>query len=162
MKTHLLVLLAASALGGCATAQQATTGFGQSVTSLLQRVAQVAVGPAAPKALPPAAAAAAPEPTRGLGDERFRTHYALALTGDREAMVEVARMYGRGSNGLARDERQMVDWLRQASDHRHAGASYLLYLYYLDRGMDRDALRYEARALQQGYVLPARLDPRRG
>lgn len=162
MKTQLLVVLAASTLGGCAMAREATTGFGQSVTSLFQRVTQVAARPAAPQAAPAAAVETAAEPTRGLGDERFRTHYAMALTGDREAMVEVARMYGRGSNGVVRDERQMVDWLRQASDQRHAGASYLLYLYYLDRGMDRDALRYEARALQQGYVLPARLDPRRG
>jgi TPR repeat protein len=118
--------------------------------------------PAAPDTAPAAVVEAAAEQPRATGDDRFRTHYAMALTGDRDAMVEVARVYARGSNGLARDERLMVEWLRQASERRHAGASYLLYLYYLERGMDRDALRYEALALRQGYVLPARLDPRRG
>lgn len=157
MKTHLLVVLAASTLGGCAMAQQATTGFTESVTSLFQRVAQTP-RPAAPQA---EAEVAVVQP-RASGDEYFRMHHAMALTGDRDAMVEVARIYAHGSNGMARDERLMVAWLRQASARHHAGASYLLYLHYLERGMDRDALRYEALALRQGYVIPARLDPRRG
>jgi TPR repeat protein len=161
MKTHLLIMLAASTLGGCAMAQQATSGVTQSVTSLFQRVAQSARSPA-PEAAPVAAAERPAEQPRAHGDDRFRLHYAMALTGDRDAMVEVARIYARGSNGIARDERLMVEWLRQASERRHAGASYLLYQYYLERGMDRDALRYEATALRQGYILPARLDPRRG
>lgn len=157
MKTQLLVVLAASTLGGCAVAQQQTSALGHSVMSLVQRVA---VG-TRPAPAPAQAAQAAPESSEG-GDKRFLGQYAMALAGDREAMVEVARMYGRGTNGVARDERVMVDWLRQASQMQHAGASYLLYQYYLERGLDRDALRYEALALRQGYVLPARLDPRRG
>ena len=155
MKTQLLVVLAASTLGGCAVAQQQTAALSHSVMSFVQRVS-VAAGPA-----PAAPSAAAADRGEG-GDERFLGQYALALAGDRDAMVEVARMYGRGSNGLARDERAMVDWLRQASQLQHAGASYLLYQHYLERGLDRDALRYEALALRQGYVLPVRLDPRRG
>ncbi|HEX2829103.1 MAG TPA: hypothetical protein VHP37_22330 [Burkholderiales bacterium] len=160
MKARLLVVLAASTFGGCAMAQQATTGFTQSFASLFQRVAPTA-RPASPQAAPAVTPVAAVQP-RVAGDDHFRMSYAMALTGDRDAMVEVARIYSRGEHGVARDERQMVEWLRQASDRQHAGASYLLYLHYLERGMDRDALRYEALALRQGYVLPARLDPRRG
>ena len=152
MKTHLLVVLAASTLGGCAFAQQPTTTLTQSVMTFVQRVT-VGVRPA-----PAEQAAVRTE----FGDEQFRREHAMALTGDRDAMVEVARMYGRGANGVARDERAMVEWLRYASERHHAGASYQLYLHYLERGRDRDALRYEALALRQGYVLPARLDPRRG
>src|SRR4051794_27020077 len=114
MKTHLLVALAATTLGGCAMAQQATTGFTQSVTSLVQRVS-AGVRPATPQAAPA---------STGTGDDQFRREYAMALTGDREAMVEVAQMFGRGSHGIARDDRAMVEWLRQASELDHAGASY--------------------------------------
>ena len=152
MKKHLLAVLAASALVGCAVAPQPTAGFTQSIMSLVQRVSA---------GVRPAPAQAAPVYTE-FGDEHFRAEYAMALAGDRDAMVELARMYGRGSNGVARDERAMIGWLRHASQMQHANASYLLYLYYLERGMDRDALRYEALALRQGFVLPARLDPRRG
>jgi TPR repeat protein len=76
--------------------------------------------------------------------------------------MRVARMYADGTNGLPRDERIMVLWLKHASLLDHGGASYQLYLYYLARGLDRDALRYERRALRQGYTIPVRLDNRRG
>ena len=152
-KKNLLVVLAVVSLSGCASAPQSVSGFTGSLKSLAQRVGF--------------GAGAAPAPTETVqakapGDDYFHAQYALALRGDRDAMVEVARIYGRGSNGIARDDRAMVEWLRQASAMRHAGASYQLYLHYLERGMDRDAVRYEQLALRQGYVLPARLDPRRG
>jgi TPR repeat protein len=152
MKMHFLVALAASTLGGCAFSPPSTTGFTQSLAALVQRVS---VG------IRPPADEAAPVRTE-MGDRHFGAAYTLALTGDRDAMVEVARMYGRGSNGVARDDHAMVEWLQRASALDHAGASYQLYLHYLERGMDRYALRYEALALRQGYVLPVRLDPRRG
>jgi TPR repeat protein len=152
MKSHLLVVLAAGTLGGCAAAPQPATGFTHTVISMVQKVS---VGAR------PSAAQAAPVRTE-IGDERFRAEYAMALTGDRDAMLEIAKMFGRGSNGVAQDDRAMVEWLRHASQHHHAGASYQLYLHYLDRGLDRDAVRYEGLALRQGYVLPMRLDPRRG
>ena len=150
MKTKLLVVLAASTLGGCGSLPQAMVGFTRSFVSVEQTVR---VG--APQA---GSAQVQTEP----GDEKFRTMHARALSGDRNAMVEVAGMFGRGSNGVARDERAMVHWLRQASEQNHAAASYQLYLHYLDRGLDRDAVRYERLAVQQGYVIPPRLDPRRG
>ena len=96
------------------------------------------------------------------GDEEFRREQAKALSGDRDAMFRVAQMFREGSNGVTRDEGRMVSWLRQASERDHKVASYQLYLHYVDRGLDRQAIHYEKLALRQGYVLPARLDPRRG
>jgi hypothetical protein len=101
-----------------------------------------------------------PEP--GAGDDEFRREQSKALQGDRHAAMRVAGMYADGSNGVARDERRMVQWLKHASVLDHGAASYQLYLYYLARGLDRDAVRYERRALRQGYTIPARLDNRRG
>ena len=101
-------------------------------------------------------------PDLGIGDMQFRTDQAGALNGDKDAALRVARMFQRASNGVPRDERRMVLWLRRASDLNNGPASYELYLYYLERGLDREALRYEKRALDQGFVPPPRLDPRRG
>lgn len=101
-------------------------------------------------------------PETRLGDAAFRSEQARALAGDANAAMRVARMYAEGSNGVPRDERTMVLWLKHASLLDHAGASYQLYLYYLARGLDRDAVRYERRAVRQGYTLPVRLDNRRG
>jgi TPR repeat protein len=98
----------------------------------------------------------------GNGDEEFRREQAKALSGDRDAMFRVAQMFRQGSNGVTRDEGRMVAWLRQASERDHKVASYQLYLHYVDRGLDRHAIHYEKLALRQGYVLPVRLDPRRG
>jgi TPR repeat protein len=87
---------------------------------------------------------------------------ALASNGDTNAMVQLAQMYRTGANGLPRDERQMVVWLRRASELENATASYALYLHYLHLGLDRQAVHYENIAIRQGYALPPRLDPRRG
>ena len=97
-----------------------------------------------------------------FGDAEFRSEQARGLAGDSRAAMRVAKMYAEGSNGVPRDERTMVLWLKHASTLDHAGASYQLYLYYLARGLDRDAIRYERRAVRQGYTLPVRLDNRRG
>jgi hypothetical protein len=101
-------------------------------------------------------------PDLGIGDMQFRTDQAGALNGDKDAALRVAHMFQRASNGVPRDERRAVLWLRRASDLNNGPASYELYLYYLERGLDREALRYEKRALDQGFVPPPRLDPRRG
>ena len=101
-------------------------------------------------------------PDVGIGDMQFRTDQASALNGDKDAALRVARMFQRASNSVPRDERRTVLWLRRASDLNNGPASYELYLYYLERGLDREALRYEKRALDQGFVPPPRLDPRRG
>ena len=98
----------------------------------------------------------------GIGDKAFRTDQQSALAGDREAAVRVARMFQKGTNNVPRDEKRMVQWLRRASDLKHGAASYELYQYYLERGLDREALRYEKRALDAGFSPPPRLDPRRG
>jgi len=97
-----------------------------------------------------------------FGDGQFRSEQVKALEGDAQAAFRVAQMFAAGTNGVPRDEKRMVLWLRHASDLQHGAASYRLYLYYLDRGLDRAAVYYENRALEQGFVPPPRLDHRRG
>jgi TPR repeat protein len=123
----------------------------------------------APVALQRSIELAAPPPTPapiqaepGIGDAVFRSAQASALEGDKNAAYRVALMFREGSNGAPRDERRMVRWLRHASELDHGMASYQLYLHYVARGLDREAVRYENRALRQGFVPPPRLDARRG
>ena len=102
------------------------------------------------------------EPDYGIGNAAFRVDQARGLHGDKDAALRVAHMFREGSNGVPRDERRMVRWLMHASDLANGAASYQLYLHYLGRGLDREALWYENRALRQGFVPPPRIDPRRG
>jgi TPR repeat protein len=101
-------------------------------------------------------------PDLGIGDKAFREDQVAGLNGDKDAALRVAHMFRQGTHGVPRDERKMVQWLRRASDLSNGSASYELYQYYLGRGLDRAAVRFEKRALEQGYVPPPRLDPRRG
>ena len=122
-----------------------------------------------PVSLHPSVELAAPPPSPpplqaevGIGDGSFRSEQARALEGDKDAAYRVAIMFRDGSNGVPQDERRMLRWMRHASELDNGTASYQLYLHYLARGLDRDAVRYENRALRQGFVPPPRLDPRRG
>jgi hypothetical protein len=98
----------------------------------------------------------------GIGDAEFKADQAKALDGDKDAAFRVAQMFERGSNGVPLDERRMVQWLRHASELKNGIASYRLYVYYNSRGMDRDSVRYENRAREQGYIMPERLSAIRG
>ena len=99
---------------------------------------------------------------QGIDNAEFRADQAKALDGDKDAAYRVGQMFERGTNGVPKDERKMVQWLRHASELKNGIASYQLYLYYRDRQLDRDAVRYENLARQQGYTPPPRLDTRRG
>jgi hypothetical protein len=99
---------------------------------------------------------------KDIGNDEFRADQAKALDGDKDAAYRVGQMFELGSNGVPRDERKMVQWLRHASELKNGIASYQLYLYYRDRQIDRDAVRYENLARDQGYTPPPRLDTRRG
>lgn len=92
-----------------------------------------------------------------IGDAEFRSDQAKALDGDKDAAFRVAHMFERGSNGVPRDERKRIQWLRHASELKNGIASYQLYLYYVERKLDREAVRYETRAREQGYEPPPRL-----
>jgi TPR repeat protein len=98
----------------------------------------------------------------GIGDGNFQNEQTKGLEGDRDAAYRVAQMYKSGSNGLPRDERQMVQWLLHASSLNNGAASYQLYQYFLELKLDREAVFFENRAVEQGYTPPPRLDPRRG
>lgn len=95
-------------------------------------------------------------------DTDFRKHQAAALEGNAESALRVADMYAKGSNGVPQSEQRMLQWLLHASALNNGTASYRLYQYYLAKGLDRDAVFFENRAVGQGFVLPTRLDPRRG
>ena len=154
MKSTLLVSVVASTLFGCASAPP----VGPTVRSLL---ASLTPERSFTFQMARLESLDARLESQG-GDAKFRALQASAFEGDRDAMVELAQVFGQGSNGVARDEHMMVQWLRRASELDHPAASYQLYLHYLSRGLDRDAVRYENLAKRQGYVLPPRLDPRRG
>jgi TPR repeat protein len=97
-----------------------------------------------------------------VGDSEFRKEQAKGLAGDKDAALRVAQMYKSGSNGVPRDDRRMLQWLLHASSLNNGAASYQLYQHYLDLKLDRDAVFFENRAVEQGFTPPPRLDPRRG
>jgi hypothetical protein len=97
-----------------------------------------------------------------IGDAEFKADQAKALDGDKDAAFRVAHMFESGTNGVPADERRMVQWLRHASELKNGIASYRLFLYYNSRGMDRDAVRYENMAREQGFTPPTRLSNTRG
>jgi hypothetical protein len=97
-----------------------------------------------------------------VGDAQFRDDQRKGLDGDKDAAYRVAMMYKEGSNGVRRSEDKMVQWLKHASDLKSGIASWELSLYYITRGRDVLAKRYENLALAQGYTPPPRFDPRRG
>ena len=184
MKSIIIVTLAATFSSGCTLL--AWTGHTPTAPSSSASSAPVPAtsSPRSPATAEPVAPAVSAEPIQlrpdpalqaaqqlereaakaetGFGDAEFRSDQSKALAGDRNAAMRVARMFSNGTNGVPRDERRMVLWLKHASLLEHAGASYQLYLYYLARGRDRDAVRYERRAVRQGYIIPVRLDNRRG
>ena len=144
-------------LGGCASvggdAPRHPSPAATGAPVALQRSIELAAPPPSPAPM---------QAESGIGDADFRTAQARALEGDKNAAYRVALMFREGSNGVPRDERRMVRWLRHASELDNGMASYQLYLHYLARGLDRDAVRYENRALRQGFIPPPRLDARRG
>jgi len=98
----------------------------------------------------------------GRGDAEFAKVQARALAGDAEAALRMAHMFGEGTNGIARDEGRRLQWLLHASSLNNGAASYRLYQHYLEQKLDRDAVFFENRAREQGFVPPPRVDPRRG
>ena len=78
------------------------------------------------------------------------------------ATPELSSRLERRTRTLTPEERQRVRSLLRASASNDADASYRLYRYYLDRGLDREAIFFEMRALEQGYTPPQRLSHRRG
>ena len=97
----------------------------------------------------------------GKGDAEFVKAQARGLAGDSDAALRVAQMFADGSNGVAKDEQRRMQWLLHASSLNNGAASYRLYQHYLEQKLDRDAVFFENRAREQGFVAPPRVDPRR-
>jgi TPR repeat protein len=163
MKTLLIVAPLAGLLIGCAQPPFTSTGMR----------AQPVVAKRAPATAPDEAVgstmASVNERLSGpprididnIGDSAFRAEQEKGANGDPHAALRVAEIYKRGASGVAPDERRMVQWLLHASALNNGAASYQLYQYYLQLGLDREAVFFENRAISQGYTLPVRLDPRR-
>ena len=178
MHKTLLMLLVAGVLHGCTWAPSRDSGAGSDSPDPVALTEPVALSRslALDEARPPGPVmleripeddplplkATELHPDLGIGDKVFRTDQVAGLNGDKDAALRVAYMFKQGTHAVPRDERRMVQWLRRASDLSNGSASYELYQYYLGRGLDRAAVRFEKRALDQGYVPPPRLDPRRG
>lgn len=97
-----------------------------------------------------------------IRDAVFQADQTQGLQGDGAAALRVAEMYRTGANGAPKDERLMVQWLLHASSLNNGAASYQLYRHFVEQKLDRDAVFFENRALEQGFIPPARIDPRRG
>ena len=79
-----------------------------------------------------------------------------------EACYSLAGAYGRGE-GVAKDEREMVEWLTKAAGLNHAGAQYNLGTCY-ERGKGvaqsyEKAFDWYQKAANQGYEQPWSLLP---
>lgn len=158
---RILLALSLGVLGGCSFAPLSFLGRETARDPDVSQASPVILQPSIALGSPPSAPPPL-QPETGFGDSAFLNSQARALEGDKDAAFRVAQMFREGSNGVPRDERRMVRWLRHASELENAYASYQLYLHYLARGLDRDAVRYENRALRQGFIPPPRLDHRRG
>ena len=145
MKSLLIVAPLAGLLIGCAHPPSTSMAVGSTMASVNERLS----GP--PRI----------DVDHNIGDSAFRAEQEKAAAGDPHAALRVAEAYRRGASGVSPDERKMVQWLLHASALNNGAASYQLYQYYLQLGLDREAVFFENRAVSQGYTLPVRLDPRR-
>lgn len=173
MKRSITVLVLACGIGACAhhpvsgvTAASAQPIRQPGTGSIMAATSERAVGgssaieqPAGPQERMDRTQLA---PDLRVFDPQFRRDEAAALDGDGDAALRIADMYARGASGVPQDEQRMVSWLLRASSLNNAAASYRLYQYYVQRGLDRDAVFFENRAIAQGFSLPLRLDARRG
>lgn len=82
-----------------------------------------------------------------------------AALGDHGAAWRLARAQPHGAHDEAgSDELRYIGWLQFAATLGSDGASYELALHYRKRGQPALAARYEARALELGFVPPRALD----
>ena len=80
-----------------------------------------------------------------------------------EIYVGVGQAVSAGQSLAKLDTADLETALATAQQNlANAQASYQLYLYFVQHGLDREAVRYERRAIDQGFTPPPRLDPRRG
>lgn len=79
-----------------------------------------------------------------------------AALGDRDAAWRLARAQPHDTAGS--DELRYIGWLQFAATLGSDGASYELALHYRKRGQPALAARYEARAIELGFVPPRALD----
>lgn len=94
------------------------------------------------------------------GDVAYRNKLTQALRGDKESAYHVAMMYMEGTHGLRRSERRAAQWLHIAAELGSADASWEVAQIYNIDGQVGEAARFEAKAVEAGYRVPARLSTR--
>jgi TPR repeat protein len=91
-------------------------------------------------------------------DSGVREDLRRAALGDAAAAVRLARLYQNGEGGLPQDSNRYVGWLQYASMLGDDRASYELALHFRRESQPVLAAKYEARAIELGFVPPRTLD----
>ncbi len=87
----------------------------------------------------------------------LRDDLGAASLGDAAAAARIAVAY-RDGQGVPADEKRSVGWMHYAAALDNASANYELSRHYRRAGQMPQASRFQARAVELGYVLPPELD----
>ena len=68
-------------------------------------------------------------PVHAQDDQELADLRARAEAGDAEAQVQLGVMYALGSD-VSQDDAEAIAWFRQAAEHMHFGAQYILGIMY--------------------------------
>ena len=92
--------------------------------------------------------------------EALRADAEAALLGDAKSAERLAKAYATGT-GVPADAVRQVEWLQFAAALDSPTANYELSRHYRQQAQMPLAARYQARAVELGYVLPRELDNER-
>lgn len=92
--------------------------------------------------------------------EALRRDAEAALLADAKAAERLAKAYGAGT-GVTADPARQLEWLHYAAALDSASANYELARHYRQQSQMPLASKYQARAVELGYVLPRELDNER-
>ena len=94
------------------------------------------------------------------GDQAYRNELIPAMRGSKDAAYRVAKMYEKGTHGLAKDPHRAEQWLRIAAELGLGKASWEVANIYNRNGQMADAAKFETRAVRDGFVIPPRVPNR--
>lgn len=97
------------------------------------------------------------EPT---GNQAYHDELIQAMRGNKDSAYRVAKMYGKGTQGLPKDPHRTEQWLRIAAELGLGKASWEVANVYNRNGQMADAAKFEARAVRDGFVIPPRIPNR--
>ena len=94
------------------------------------------------------------------GEISVHDNLVKALRGDKDAAYQIALMYQDGNNEPLVKTRRTEQWLKFSAELGNNVASWQLADLYLSTGQQADAAKYQKRAIDLGFVPPARLSNR--